>query len=430
MVTNNEQNKLNVPHLRFPEFHGEWEKCKVSDLLDFYSTNSLSWDQLEYGTDNMLNLHYGLIHVGLPTMVDLSKDILPAIKKENEPKNFELCKEGDIAFADASEDTNEVAKAIEFYTLEDKAVVCGLHTIHGRDKSNKTVVGYKGYAFSSTAFHHQIRRIAQGTKIYSISAKNFAECYIGIPSKEEQTKIAKLLRLIDERIATQSKLIEDLKKLKSAIVEKVFCSPNQEYPMCRIEGFEQALSTYKMSDFSSRIATKNKDSKCSLVLTIAAQYGLVNQESFFNKSVASENLTGYYLLHKGEFAYNRSYSAGYDWGTVKRLDNYDEGVLSTLYICFKINETIVDSDYLAYYFESTKWHRDMSDIAGEGARNHGLLNVSMADYFNTKHRFPVIEEQKAIAKILNAITEKERKATLLGECYQKQKQYLLCQMFI
>ena len=249
------------------------------------------------------------------------------------------------------------------------------------------------------------------------------------PTLKEQEKIANIVSLLDERIATQNKVIEDLKKLKSAIVEKVFCSPNQEYPMCRIEGFEQALSTYKMSDFSSRIATRNKDSKCSLVLTIAAQYGLVNQEFFFNKSVASENLTGYYLLHKGEFAYNRSYSAGYDWGTVKRLDNYDEGVLSTLYICFKINETIVDSDYLAYYFESTKWHRGLSDIAGEGARNHGLLNVSMADYFNTKHRFPVIEEQKAIAKILNAITEKERKATLLGECYQKQKQYLLCQMF-
>ena len=224
-------------------------------------------------------------------------------------------------------------------------------------------------------------------------------------------------------------MIRDLEVCRAAIVEKVFCSPNQEYPMCRIEGFEQALSTYKMSDFSSRIATKNKDSKCSLVLTIAAQYGLVNQESFFNKSVASENLTGYYLLHKGEFAYNRSYSAGYDWGVVKRLDNYDEGVLSTLYICFKINETIVDSDYLAYYFESSKWHKGLSDIAGEGARNHGLLNVSMTDYFNTKHRFPVIEEQKAIAKMLNTIAEKERKATLLGECYQKQKQYLLCQMF-
>ena len=269
-----------------------------------------------------------------------------------------------------------------------------------------------------------------GSTFLEISANEVRKIQGSVPSDAEQKKIAKLLSLLDERIATQNKIIEDLKKLKSAIVEKVFCSPNQEYPMCRIEGFEHALSTYKMSDFSSRIASKNKDSKCSLVLTIAAQYGLVNQESFFNKSVASDNLTGYYLLHKGEFAYNRSYSAGYDWGAVKRLDNYDEGVLSTLYICFKINETIVDSDYLAYYFESSKWHKGLSDIAGEGARNHGLLNVSITDYFNTKHRFPVIEEQKAIAKMLNTITEKERKATLLGECYQKQKQYLLRQMFI
>ena len=270
-----------------------------------------------------------------------------------------------------------------------------------------------------------------GARINQITSSDLSSFEFFFPTENsEMNKIAALLDLLDERITTQNKIIEDLKKLKSAIVEKVFCSPNQEYPMCRIEGFEQALSTYKMSDFSSRIATKNKDSKCSLVLTIAAQYGLVNQEYFFNKTVASENLTGYYLLHKGEFAYNRSYSAGYDWGAVKRLDNYDEGVLSTLYICFKINETIVDSDYLAYYFESTKWHRGLSDIAGEGARNHGLLNVSMADYFNTKHRFPVIEEQKAIAKILNAITEKERKATLLGGCFQKQKQYLLRQMFI
>ena len=273
-------------------------------------------------------------------------------------------------------------------------------------------------------------RYAQGTKQQNLSYDILEKFRIAYPNTKEQEKLNKFISLLDERIATQNKIIEDLKKLKSAIIEKVFCSPNQKNPMCRIEGFEQALSTYKMSDFSSRIATKNKDSKCSLVLTIAAQYGLVNQESFFNKSVASKNLTGYYLLHKGEFAYNRSYSAGYDWGAVKRLDNYDEGVLSTLYICFKINETIVDSDYLTYYFESTKWHRGLSDIAGEGARNHGLLNVSITDYFNTKHRFPVIEEQKAIAKMLNTITEKERKATLLGECYQKQKQYLLRQMFI
>ena len=210
---------LNVPPLRFPEFTEEWGRCKVSELLDFYSTNSLCWEQLEYETNTILNLHYGLIHVGLPTMVDLSKDKLPNIKEGNMPKNFELCKDGDIAFADASEDTNEVAKAVEFYNLDEKNVVCGLHTIHGRDNADRTVIGFKGYAFSSDAFHHQIRRIAQGTKIFSISTKNFSECYIGIPSKEEQTKIATLLHLIDERIVTQNKIIEKYESLIKGIAQ-------------------------------------------------------------------------------------------------------------------------------------------------------------------------------------------------------------------
>ena len=226
-IDNKDKKVLNVPHLRFPKFSGEWEICKVSELLDFYSTNSLSWEQLEYGEKAMMNLHYGLIHVGLPTMVDLRRDKLPNVKEGNMPKNFELCKEGDVAFADASEDTNEVAKVIELFNLDNKDIVCGLHTIHGRDNKNKTVVGFKGYAFSSSAFHNQIRRIAQGTKIYSISTKNFSECYVGIPSKAEQTKIATLLRLIDERIATQNKIIEDLKKLKSAISKQAFAQkPN------------------------------------------------------------------------------------------------------------------------------------------------------------------------------------------------------------
>ena len=344
---------------------------------------------------------------------------------EKELSDFSVEK-GDILFQRSSETLEDVGRANVY--MDDKTAIFGGFVIRGKKKGEYDPQ-YFNYLLRSPFARKRIIPMGAGAQHFNIGQEGLSKVKLHFANIEEQKKIGKMLSLLDERITTQNKIIEDLKKLKAAIVEKVFCSPNQEYPMCRIEGFEQALSTYKMSDFSSRIATKNKDSKCSLVLTIAAQYGLVNQESFFNKSVASENLTGYYLLHKGEFAYNRSYSAGYDWGVVKRLDNYDEGVLSTLYICFKINETIVDSDYLAYYFESSKWHKGLSDIAGEGARNHGLLNVSMTDYFNTKHRFPVIEEQKAIAKMLNTIAEKERKATLLGECYQKQKQYLLCQMF-
>ena len=391
MTINNEHKKLNVPNLRFPEFQEEWITYKIKDVLSI--GNGRDYKHLSngeipvFGTGGYMTSVDECLYDGETTFIGRKGSI-------NKPFYYN----GKFWTVDTLFYTHS------FNGITPKFTYCLFQTINWL-------------------------KYNEASGVPSLSKDTIEKIKIMIPGLEEQNKIAKLMFALDERITTQNKIIEDLKKLKSAIVEKVFCSPNQEYPMCRIEGFEQSLSTYKMSDFSSRIATKNKDSKCSLVLTIAAQYGLVNQESFFNKSVASENLTGYYLLHKGEFAYNRSYSAGYDWGTVKRLDNYDEGVLSTLYICFKINETIVDSDYLAYYFESTKWHRGLSDIAGEGARNHGLLNVSMADYFNTKHRFPVIEEQKAIAKILNAITEKERKATLLGECYQKQKQYLLCQMF-
>ena len=194
----------NVPALRFPEFEEEWEMIKVSDLLDFYSTNSLSWEQLDYNNGKIKNLHYGLIHKGLPTMVDVAYDSLPYIKEESMLKSFTLLKEGDVAFADASEDTNDVAKALEVVNCNNQQVVSGLHTIHGRDNSNRTVIGYKGYAFASDSFHKQIRRIAQGTKVFSFSVRNFDEVYIGIPSKEEQTKIAKLLTAIDKRIATQN----------------------------------------------------------------------------------------------------------------------------------------------------------------------------------------------------------------------------------
>ena len=397
MITtiNNKHKKLNVPNLRFPEFQGEWISKTIGDIAPLQRGFDLPTGQICNGkipvvySNGIMNHHssYKCVAPGLVT------------GRSGTIGKFTYIKDGYYW------PHNTSLWVTDFHGNNPKFIYYLYQTIH-------------------------IGQYSTGSGVPTLNRNDVHRHKTFIPKLEEQKKIATFLSLLDERIATQNKIIEDLKKLKSAIIEKVFCSPNKKNPMCRIEGFEQALSTYKMSDFSSRIATKNKDSKCSLVLTIAAQYGLVNQESFFNKSVASENLTGYYLLHKGEFAYNRSYSAGYDWGAVKRLDNYDEGVLSTLYICFKINETIVDSDYLTYYFESTKWHRGLSDIAGEGARNHGLLNVSITDYFNTKHRFPVIEEQKAIAKMLNTITEKERKATLLGECYQKQKQYLLRQMFI
>jgi type I restriction enzyme S subunit len=185
----------------------------------------------------------------------------------------------------------------------------------------------------------------------------------------------------------------------------------------------------RLCDVVERVTTRNKTNECTRVLTIAAQYGLIDQQEFFNKQIASSDLTTYYLLHRGDFAYNKSYSSDYPWGAVKRLDNYDEGVLSSLYICFCPNHSI-DSDFLRHYFESTKWYRGISEISGEGARNHGLLNMSVDDYFNTMHRFPSIEEQTCISHVLNSFDRKVLIEESILEKLRRQKSYLLNNMFI
>ena len=149
---------------------------------------------------------------------------------------------------------------------------------------------------------------------------------------------------------------------------------------------------------AERITRKNQDLECTLPLTISAQYGLIDQNEFFDKRIASKDVRGYYLIRKGEFAYNKSISADAPWGAIKRLDRYESGVLSTLYIVFRIlDEKQVDSDYLVTYYETDLWHKDVKVIAAEGARNHGLLNIAAADFFKTTLICPQdIEEQQLI----------------------------------
>ena len=179
---------------------------------------------------------------------------------------------------------------------------------------------------------------------------------------------------------------------------------NLNVPNLRFPEFDGEWEKVTLSKVVTRITRKNKNNESRLPLTISAQYGLVDQISFFNKVVASADMSNYYLLKEGEFAYNKSYSSEYPWGAIKRLDRYPKGALSSLYICFGINDNI-DSDFIMHYFESSKWHKEVSNIAGEGARNHGLLNIAVGDFFNTAHYIPSNnKEQQKIAALINLIT--------------------------
>ena len=396
--------------MRFPEFSGEWEKCKVSELLDFYSTNSLCWEQLEYDTEDISNLHYGLIHVGLPTMVNLVQDRLPNIKDGNKPKNYELCKEGDVAFADASEDTNEVAKAIEFYNLNGRDVICGLHTIHGRDNKDRTVVGFKGYAFSSTAFHNQIRRIAQGTKIYSISTKNFSECYIGIPSKVEQAKIASLLHLIDERIVTQNKIIKKYESLIKGISNLL---------LYETEGKSVCLGDI-LIERSERTQTNNQYDVLSSTVK-----GIFSQREYFSKDIASENNVGYKIIRLHDIVLSPQNL----WmGNINYNDKFDIGIVSPSYKIFSIGEGY-DKRFVAAML---KTHRALYNyiLVSEQGASIVRRNLNMEAFSQLVFKLPTFDKQRKIGYAISSLKSQLEAANKIVRAYISQKQYLLRQMFI
>ena len=424
MENNNDNKVLNVPHLRFPEFSEEWEICKVSELLDFYSTNSLSWEQLEYGTKAMMNLHYGLIHVGLPTMVDLTRDNLPNIKEDNMPKNFELCKEGDVAFADASEDTNEVAKPIEFFDLAGKNIVCGLHTIHGRDNKNKTVIGFKGYAFSSSAFHNQIRRIAQGTKIYSISTKNFSECFIGIPSKVEQTKIATLLRLIDERIATQNKIIDKLQSLIKGMEDNLLDNPLWEKTYLR--SFMQFFPTNSLS-------WEQLSYKEGAIRNL--HYGLIHglQTRGINSAslpmIKNEAIPKQYTLCQvGDVAFaDASEDTDEIAKSVEFVDTIEGETICGLHTIHGRdikNRTVVG--FKGFAFNSRYFHNQIKRLA-QGTK---VFSITANNLSSCYVYLPDLDTQTVIVRLLKSYEEQLIINRMILKQYEKQKQYLLRQMFI
>lgn len=241
-----------------------------------------------------------------------------------------------------------------------------------------------------------------GIMMNRLAIKDFYKQKIKVPCIEEQRKIAAALAAYDEMIAVKTAKLETWQECKKRMVKEIFGRTKRfkddggsEFP----DWEEKTLG-----DVCVRVTKRNKGCKSNLPLTISAKDGIVDQKTYFNKIVASKNLENYYIIEKGEFAYNKSYSAGFKYGSIKRLDDYEEGVLSPIYICFSISDTnIVDSDYLVQYFDSMKWNDQMSVLCNEGVRNHGAINVKTEDFFAIRIPLPCMEEQQKIGSFLAEI---------------------------
>ena len=272
-----------------------------------------------------------------------------------------------------------------------------------------------------------------GTSYPAINANDLAEIEVAAPSDEsEAQKIGTIFRSIDNLITLHQRKFEKLTNVKKSMLEKMFPQNGSSYPEIRFKGFTDPWEQRKLGELVDRVVRKNINNESTLPLTISAQYGLVDQITYFNNRVASRDVSNYYLVLNGEFAYNKSTSDGYPFGAVKRLDLYEKGVLSTLYIVFAPKkEQQIDSDYLTVFFDTDRWHKGVAERADEGVRNHGLLNISAEDFFDIDLSVPKdIVEQKQIGAFIrqldNLITLHQRELEKL----QNIKKSMLEKMFV
>lgn len=260
------------------------------------------------------------------------------------------------------------------------------------------------------------KKYSEQTGVPSLTSKSINNIQIAVPPLPEQHYIVSVLQLWDTAIAKQTALIEQLTLRKRGLMQQLLTGKK------RLKGFEGEWKNIKIGSIAERITRKNEEDNKNVV-TISAQRGFVVQTDFFNKSVASEILDGYFLVHKDEFCYNKSYSNGYPMGAIKRLKSFDKAVVTTLYICFRLKEKLrTNIDFFEQYCESGLLNKELVKVANEGGRAHGLLNVTPADFFNMHMRFPLIEEQTAIASVLvNADKEIEIHKQKLAAMQEQKK---------
>ena len=395
-----------VPRIRFKGFEEDWEQRKHGEVFIYLRNNTLSREDLNDEDGFAQSIHYGDVLIKYGECLNVSKELLPYIDKKNIVNKFKkfYIQNGDVIIADTAEDET-VGKCIEISGIVDHNIISGLHTIPLRPVNN-FAHGYLGFYLNSNSYHNQLKPLMQGIKVTSISKNLLKITTLNYPSNiKEQKIIGSYFDSLNHLITLHQRKLEKLKIIKKSMLENIFPRNGEKTPKIRFSGFTKDWEQRKLGEIAERIVRKNEKLESTLPLTISAQYGLIDQNEFFDKRIASKDVRGYYLIKKGEFAYNKSTSVDAPFGAIKRLDKYKNGVLSTLYILFKIiDDTSTCSDYLVTYYSTDLWHKGIQSIAAEGARNHGLLNIAPDDFFETMISIPLnVFEQKKVGELFQIL---------------------------
>jgi type I restriction enzyme S subunit len=404
-MTNQKSKEANVPNLRFPGFEGVWEVKRLGEIATFFSGGTPLTSKREYFNGNIPFIKSGEIKS------ERTEQFISELGLKN--SSAKMVNEGDILYALYGATSGEVGIS-KLMGAINQAILC----------IRSTQNHYFIYSYLSHKKEVIIKQTGSGRE--GLNFESIKNIKLSIPILEEQQKIASFLSIVNDRIITQNKILIHYQSLIQKIRKDLL---KKRLRFKRYDDTKFADWTdVKLNNIAERIYLKNSENNQN-VLTISAQMGLISQLDFFNKSVSSKNIMSYYSLKQDDFAYNKSYSSGYPMGAIKRLKRYECGVVSTLYICFRFKEG-TNVDFMEHYFESGIQNPELEKVTQEGARNHGLLNIGIADFFNITINLPEVIEQEKIAKTLNVINEKIETEKKILKQLEKQKQYLLSNLFV
>ena len=395
------QDNEKKPALRFKGFTDPWEQRKLAELTKTITTGkSVNSDEGEVSDGDIGVLKTSCVSYDRFN----SSESKPVVKSEQQLVKCAVEKDSVIV---SRMNTPERVGACGYVSTDFPNLF--LPDRLWKLKFQDTVDTYFVYMMLvSSAYKEKITSMASGTSgsMYNIPKETFLNLQLVIPAKiDEQKQLGKILKKIDTLITLHQRKYEKLVNIKKSMLDKMFPKNGASVPEIRFKGFTDLWEQRKLEDAFERVVRKNTNNESRLPLTISAQDGLVDQITYFNNRVASRDVSNYYLVYNGEFAYNKSTSDGYPFGAVKRLDWYEKGVLSTLYIVFALKHPEKDdSDFMTVFYDTDRWHRGVAERAAEGARNHGLLNISADDFFDIDTTMPEDKvEQEKIGRLLKKL---------------------------
>ena len=407
--------------MRFPSYSSEWHSYTLGEILTFYSTNSFSREKLNYDTGSVKNIHYGDIHTKFPSIVsiDNNKDI-PFINDDLDLSKFsedQYLREGDLIIADASEDYEDIGKAIEVKDINNEKVLAGLHTILARDENDMTVNGFKAYLFSTNNLKTKIKIIANGISVLGISKNNLSKLNVEIPSKKEQQNIVSFISDIDKKIELLEKKHQLYLDFKNYLMQQIFAQK------LRFD-FKDTWDKVLLKDVAfipKKTKLTNIEGLKLLTVKLHTKGIEINDRI---KPKLTKRGRPYYIRRSGELLIGRQNFHNGGMGIVPK--SLDGGICSNAISSFNVFEDKIDVNYLYYFLARPEYYIKSERLIG----GTGQKEFSEKELLKLKIDLPSLEEQNKIVDFLSNIDHKIEISENQLNKTQEFKKGLLQQMFV